>query len=178
MYISCHHMIIRGSTAYIATHCTYVYMGQTTLLFSRALMRGAVWRCEDTLAHIAEWLSGQEPGKLSRPGLFHARPACTPRVEVLREAAVSQLCVLDAADLILVLHGRGVRNGCGIDLMCLLRDMWACGHLYSLKSELLHINVHVLHCIGKVLRRCVVEEIYIQGNTGFELLNVLTVSME
>ena len=57
-------------------------------------------------------------------------------------------------------HGRGVRNGCGIDLMCLLRDMWACGHLYSCKSELLHINVHVLHCIGKVVKRCVVKEIY------------------
>ena len=35
-------------------------------------------------------------------------------------------------------RGRGVRNGCGSDFMCLLRDMWACGHLYSLKSELLH----------------------------------------
>ena len=39
-----------------------------------------------------------------------------PRVEVLEEAAVSQLSVLDAADLILVLHVGG-ESGMGVAVM-------------------------------------------------------------
>lgn len=58
----------------------------------------------------------QDPRKLRGRSCNHSRPASTPRVEVLGEAAVSQLSVLDAADLILVLHVGG-ESGMGVAVM-------------------------------------------------------------